>query len=168
MAEWAHYSLPNAEWTAALAAIGGGLPPLFKNTDIKTRREMVNELTRKRVEEADKETCEHIYRSFCIRVADGVCEVNGIKVEEKRIPVFKPEGEIPIRIYTPDSQSPEETFPALVDLHGAFRFCICINIVSKYSLFCRWRILSWKSRHRRSEMPVSLQETPHRSRKCRL
>lgn len=120
MAEWAHYSLPNAEWTEALAAIGGSLPPLFKNTDITTRREMINELTHKRVESADKETCESANRNFCVCVSDSVRKVNGITVEEKRIPVFKPEGEIPVRIYTPDSQNPEETFPALIDLHGAY------------------------------------------------
>lgn len=44
--------------------------------------------------------------------------VEGIKVEEKHIPVFKPQGEIPIRIYTPELRTPEETFPVLVDLHG--------------------------------------------------
>lgn len=44
--------------------------------------------------------------------------VAGIKVEEKHIPVFKPAGEIPIRIYTPDPGTPEETFPVLIDLHG--------------------------------------------------
>lgn len=44
--------------------------------------------------------------------------MKGIKVEEKRISVFKPEGEISIRIYMPDSNSPEEKFPVLVDFHG--------------------------------------------------
>lgn len=44
--------------------------------------------------------------------------MEGIKVKEKRIPVFKPAGEIPIRIYTPDPETPEETLPVLIDLHG--------------------------------------------------
>lgn len=44
--------------------------------------------------------------------------MKGIRVEEKQISVFKPEGEISIRIYTPLSQGPEEKFPVLVDFHG--------------------------------------------------
>lgn len=56
--------------------------------------------------------------SFYTNVVYYWTSVKGIRVEEKQISVFKPEGEISIRIYTPLSQGPEEKFPVLVDFHG--------------------------------------------------
>lgn len=59
MAEWAHYSLPDAELTEFLAS--NVLPPtLPSNTDMKTRRELVGAFTRKMVEAADKDSCEFL------------------------------------------------------------------------------------------------------------
>lgn len=59
MAEWAHYSLPDAELTEFLA--NNVLPPtLPPNTDMKTRRELVGAFTRKMVEAADKDSCEFL------------------------------------------------------------------------------------------------------------
>lgn len=64
MAEWAHYSLPDTEWSQMLASIGG-LPPLFKSTDtpsdIPSRRVEINAYGRKAVESADSATCELIF-----------------------------------------------------------------------------------------------------------
>lgn len=59
MAEWAHYSLPDAELTEVLAS-GGGLRTALQNTDMKSRRELSDELTRRMVEAADEESCEFL------------------------------------------------------------------------------------------------------------
>lgn len=58
------------------------------------------------------------YRNLCILRCPPI--VNGITVEQRRIPVTKPEGEILIRIYTPDPDIERETFPVLVNIHGTF------------------------------------------------
>ena len=51
MAEWAHYSLPNTEWTEAVKRIGG-IPSLFKGTDLLSWRKVFDDLLRERVEGA--------------------------------------------------------------------------------------------------------------------
>lgn len=96
--------------------------------------------------------------------------MEGIKVEERRIPVFKPAGEIPIRIYTPDPETPEETFPILVDLHGMLTPTNLKLIYShkKLSFSSRKRVLCRRPRHRRAEMPRRVPNAPYRRRERRL
>lgn len=58
MAEWAHYSLPNAEWTQALDG------SLYKSNvvyDIPSRREAFNGYSQKEIEAGGEETREFIY-----------------------------------------------------------------------------------------------------------
>lgn len=57
MAEWTHYSLPDAEMTEVLAK-GEGQRTVPPNTDMRTLRELGNALARQMVETADKESCE--------------------------------------------------------------------------------------------------------------
>lgn len=42
----------------------------------------------------------------------------GLSVQEKRVPVSAPEGEIAVRVYTPEGGEAGETFPVLFDMHG--------------------------------------------------
>lgn len=127
MAEWAHYSLPNAEWSQALDAIGGSLYKVNVFYDIPLRRETFNGFGRREVEAADKSTCKfQVTLCTCVDVNIRMPTVNGITVEERRIPVTKPKGEIPIRIYTPNPDKEGETFPALVNIHGTL-FSTCTH-----------------------------------------
>lgn len=57
--------------------------------------------------------------------------VNGITVEQRRIPVTKPEGEILIRIYTPNPDTEKETFPVLVNIHGIVLQLACMAYNNK-------------------------------------
>lgn len=131
MAEWAHYSLPNAEWTQALDAIGGSLYKSDVVYDIPSRREAFNGYSQKEIEAGGEETREFIYSSIPISTVTYVPSiVNGITVEETRIPVTKPEGDILIRIYTPVPNTEKETFPVLVNIHGTvlqFAYMALIN-----------------------------------------
>lgn len=58
---------------------------------------------------------------------------NGISIEENSVPVLEPEGVISVRVYTPHSDSPDETFPLLVVLHGGhFFFTLFSYICTNY------------------------------------
>lgn len=75
MAEWTHYSLPNAEWEEAVASIGG-IPSLLQGTDIPYNRAVINEMVRKGVEAAGNETCEFILEILCLRLTES-CMISG-------------------------------------------------------------------------------------------
>ena len=42
----------------------------------------------------------------------------GLTVEDRKIPVTTPPGEVEIRVYTPHSDNSSEVFPLYVNFHG--------------------------------------------------
>ncbi|KAI5117941.1 hypothetical protein M0805_002054 [Coniferiporia weirii] len=125
MAQWAHYSTPDPELVQVLA----GMPSLRTATiddidaedadfvsKLEAAQREVAELSRVRVEEAGPPV--------------------GITVEERRVIVSKPPGEIAVRVYTPElgEEGETETFPAFIQLHGGG---YCLGSLDSDELKCR-------------------------------
>ncbi|EJD06359.1 uncharacterized protein FOMMEDRAFT_151600 [Fomitiporia mediterranea MF3/22] len=126
MTDWSHYSTPDPEFVEASANTPPQPVPEVKNAlevdeEVIRRQKIVVEMMSKPVEAAGPPV--------------------GAIVEEKRIPVTTPPGDIAIRIYTPQSQDASETFPVYVHFHGGG---YCVGNLDMDELTCRAK----SSKHR--------------------
>ncbi|EJD06347.1 uncharacterized protein FOMMEDRAFT_144445 [Fomitiporia mediterranea MF3/22] len=104
MADLSHYAIPDPEFVNALAQT----PPPFASPsadalqgdeEVKRRQKIVAEMLRAAVAAFNPP--------------------QGVIVEEKRIPVTSPPGDIAVRVYTPEPRDTSETFAVYVDFHGS-------------------------------------------------
>ena len=115
MSQWSQYSVPDPELEKVLKTRKGSfdLPH-----DIFTRRKLFDKLARKAINAAGEGSC----KSYCPPTPTATVlkeqAVNGISVNERKINVFRPAGEIDIRIYTPDAKHAKEAYPVLMNFHG--------------------------------------------------
>ena len=115
MSLWSRYSTPDSEWEEALKTRKS---PFNLPHDIFTRRKLFDKVARKQIDAAGDASCKSLPLPSIPAVSQTTLIVKKISVKERKVNVFRPEGEIRIRIYVPDAKHAQETFPLLVNLHG--------------------------------------------------
>ena len=115
MSPWSRYSNPEPEWEKALKTRKS---PFNLSHDIFTRRKLFDKVARKQIDSAGDASCKFLPLPSISTGSQTAMIVKGISVQERKVNVFRPEGEIGIRIYVPDTKHAQETFPLLVNLHG--------------------------------------------------
>ena len=115
MSRWSQYSILDPELEKVLKTRKGSfdLPH-----DIFTRRKLFDKLARKAINAAGEGSCKSYYPSTPTATVLKEQVVKGISVTERKINVFRPDGEIDIRIYIPDAKHAKETYPVLMNFHG--------------------------------------------------
>ena len=92
--------------------------PFNLSHDIFTRRKLFDKVARKQIDAAGDASCKSLPLPSISTGSQITVIVKEISVQERKVNVFRPEGEIGIRIYVPDAKHAQETFPLLVNLHG--------------------------------------------------
>ena len=115
MSQWSPYSIPDPELEKVLKARKGSfdLPH-----DIFTRRKLFDKLARKAINAAGEGSCKSYYPPTPTATVLKEQVVKGISVTERKINVFRPDGEIDIRIYIPNAEHAKETYPVLMNFYG--------------------------------------------------
>ena len=116
MSLWSRYSTPDPEWEEALKTRNS---PFNLSHDIFTRRKLFDKVARKQIDAAGDASCKSLPLPSIPAVSQTTLIVKKISVQERKVNVFRPEGEVGIRIYVPDAKHAQETFPLLVKIGRA-------------------------------------------------